>query len=77
MQINELIISIQKELKATSIVVTHDIKSAMTVGDRLAFHTDGKIKFIAPKEEFIKIQDSELHAFFENAILRENYGRPS
>ncbi len=69
MQINELIIQTQKELKATSIVVTHDIKSAMTVGNRLAFHHDGKIAQIATKDEFLKIDDPLLHAFFENAIL--------
>ena len=72
MQINDLIISTQKELKATSIVVTHDIKSAMSVGDRLAFHHDGKIMFVAPKDEFIKIQDPLLHAFLENAVLKES-----
>lgn len=71
MQINDLINQTQKELQATSIVVTHDIKSALTVGDRLAFHNEGKIMFVAPKEEFMKIDDPTLHAFFENAILTE------
>lgn len=69
MQINELINQTQVELKATSIVVTHDIRSAMEVGDRLAFHHEGKILRIAPKQEFLKIQDPLLQAFFENAIL--------
>lgn len=69
MQINELINQTQEELKATSIVVTHDIKSAFTVGDRLAFHDEGKIVQIAPKNEFLKIQDPRLQAFFKNAIL--------
>lgn len=73
MQINELIIQTQHELKATSIVVTHDIKSAITVGDRLAFHHDGKIAQIAPKDEFLKIDDPLLHSFFENAILKPTY----
>jgi len=73
MQINELIISTQKELKATSIVVTHDITSAMTIGDRLAFHDDGKISRIAPKNEFLKIDDPLLRAFFKNAILNPAY----
>lgn len=72
-QINELIVSTQNELKATSIVVTHDIKSAMEVGDRLAFHYDGKIAQIAPKHEFLKIDDPILHQFFENAILTDDY----
>ncbi|MCE5316154.1 MAG: ATP-binding cassette domain-containing protein [Parachlamydia sp.] len=70
-QINELINKTKKELQATSIVVTHDIRSAMDVGDRLAFHHDGKIAQIAPKEEFLKIQDPLLHQFFENAIIKE------
>ncbi|WP_284452839.1 ABC transporter ATP-binding protein [Parachlamydia acanthamoebae] len=72
MQINDLINTTKKELKATSIVVTHDIRSAMEVGDRLAFHHDGKIAQIAPKEEFMKINDPLLHAFFENAILTKD-----
>ncbi len=71
MQINKLINKIQEELGATSIVVTHDIKSAMEVGDRLAFHDDGCITEIAPKEEFLKIQNPHLQAFFENAIFTD------
>jgi phospholipid/cholesterol/gamma-HCH transport system ATP-binding protein len=73
MQINHLINQTQKELNATSIVVTHDIRSAMEVGDRLAFHHDGLIAHIAPKEEFLKIEDPQLRSFFENAILTQDY----
>ncbi|NGX46013.1 MAG: putative ribonucleotide transport ATP-binding protein mkl [Chlamydiae bacterium] len=57
MQINELIVKTQKELKATSIVVTHDIASALYVGDRLALLRDGKIAHIGEPEPFMKIQD--------------------
>ncbi len=73
MQINDLINSTQKELKATSIVVTHDIKSAMVVGDRLAFHYDGKIIAIASKEDFLKINEPHVQAFFKNAIITPEY----
>ncbi len=69
MQINKLIQATQQELQATSIVVTHDIRSAMEVGDRLAFHHDGKIHQIAPKEEFLHIDDPLIKAFFENAAV--------
>lgn len=69
MQINELINETQKKLNPTAIVVTHDIKSALEVGDRIAFHHDGKILHVAPKEEFMKIDDPLLHTFFQNAIL--------
>ncbi len=70
-QINELINQTQKDLQATSIVVTHDIRSAFEVGDRLAFHHNGKILHIAPKHEFLKIDDPLLKQFFANAILTE------
>lgn len=73
--INELINRTKEELKATSIVVTHDIKSAMEVGDRLAFHYDGKIYLIADKHEFVQSKDPILQEFFANAILSEEYLR--
>lgn len=69
MQINDLINQTKRELKATSIVVTHDIRSALEVGDRLAFHNEGKIEQIAPKNEFLQIDDPILHDFFNNAII--------
>lgn len=71
MQINDLIKSVKKELDATSVVVTHDMRSALEVGDRLAFIHDGRILHIADKDEFMKINDPLLHAFFENAVLTE------
>jgi phospholipid/cholesterol/gamma-HCH transport system ATP-binding protein len=43
--INHLIRSLQKRLGVTSIVVTHDIHSAFTVGDRIAFLYEGRILF--------------------------------
>lgn len=72
MQINELILTTQNELKATSIVVTHDIKSALTVADRIAFHHEGKILFVAPKNEFIQSSDPLIKKFFENAIVTQD-----
>ncbi|MBT4484056.1 MAG: ABC transporter ATP-binding protein, partial [Candidatus Latescibacteria bacterium] len=43
--INELIISLKKELNITSVVVTHDMTSARKVGDRAAMLHDGEIIF--------------------------------
>lgn len=69
MQINELIISTQSELKATSIVVTHDIQSALKVGNRLALHNDGKIAHIAMAKDFFKIDDPVIQSFYKNSAL--------
>lgn len=49
--INRLIRSLQERLGVTSIVVTHDIHSAFTVGDRVAFLHRGEIFFEGSVEE--------------------------
>ncbi len=72
MQINHLIVKTQQQLKATSVVVTHDIRSALEVGDRLAFHHDGKILYIEPRDAFMEIEDPLLQAFFNNALIDRN-----
>lgn len=74
MQINELIHATQEELKATSLVVTHDIRSAMEVSDRIAFHHDGKIASIAPRDQFFQLDNPLIQSFYSNAaVLGEHY----
>lgn len=68
MQINDLIVKIQKELNATSIVVTHDLCSAFHVADRIALNHEGKIVYIATKEEFVKIDDPIVQTFLKNSV---------
>ena len=41
--INELILKLQRELEITTIVVTHDMKSAYKIGDRIIMLHNGKI----------------------------------
>jgi len=49
--INDLIISLRNRLSVTSIVVTHDIKSAYKVADRIAMLHGGKIIFTGTADE--------------------------
>lgn len=70
MQINELIVKTQEELKGTSIVVTHDIVSALYVGDRLALIRDGKIAQLAGADEFLKIDDPLIN--FLRKVMSED-----
>ncbi|MBF5060202.1 ABC transporter ATP-binding protein [Candidatus Neptunochlamydia vexilliferae] len=67
MQINELIVKTQEELKATSIVVTHDIISALFVGDRLALHKEGQIAYIDEPAPFLEIDDPII-AFLRSQV---------
>jgi phospholipid/cholesterol/gamma-HCH transport system ATP-binding protein len=41
--INELILKLQRELKITSVVVTHDMKSAYKISDRIIMLHNGKV----------------------------------
>jgi phospholipid/cholesterol/gamma-HCH transport system ATP-binding protein len=54
--INRLIIKLQRELKVTSIVVTHDMQSAFKIADRIVMLYEGKIIIDGTPRE---IQDSE------------------
>lgn len=65
-QINELIVKTQEELKGTSIVVTHDINSALYMADRLALHQEGQIVHIAPPDEFMAIDHPTINFLREN-----------
>lgn len=64
MQINELIVKTKEELKATSVVVTHDMFSALYVGDRLALIRDGKIAHIGDPNSFLKINDPLIQQLY-------------
>jgi phospholipid/cholesterol/gamma-HCH transport system ATP-binding protein len=46
--VNELICSLQRRLGVTSIVVTHDLPTATTVGDRVALIERGRIAWTGP-----------------------------
>lgn len=67
-QINELIVKTQDELKGTSIVVTHDINSALFIADRLALHQDGKIIHVAEPKTFLQIDDPTIRFLRENLV---------
>src|SRR5690348_6897563 len=69
--INELIVKTQKELQGTSIIVTHDIHSALFVADRLALHRDGKIAYLAKPEEFVKNEDPMIQSFIKNGSFHD------
>ena len=65
-QINELIVQIQRELRGTSIVVTHDLHSALFIADRLALHQDGKIVHLAAPDIFMTIDDPTINFLRDN-----------
>jgi phospholipid/cholesterol/gamma-HCH transport system ATP-binding protein len=62
---NELIRRLQAELETTSIVVTHDMKSAFKVGNRLAMLYQGKIIHQGSPEEIRATREERVKQFVE------------
>ena len=63
--INHLIRRLQKRLKVTSVVVTHDMKTAFYTGDEIAFLHEGRIYFRGTAEELRASTDSVIRDFIE------------
>ena len=63
-RIDELIISTQKALKVTSVVVTHDMVSACKISDRIAMVYNGELVAVDTVENFEKIDDPRIKEFF-------------
>jgi phospholipid/cholesterol/gamma-HCH transport system ATP-binding protein len=66
-KINQLIRSLQTRLGFTSVVVTHDLKSAFVVGDRFALLDHGRIRFSGTAEEVRSTGDELMREFVEAA----------
>lgn len=63
--INELIRNLQNELQITSVVVTHDIKSAYKVGDHISMLHGGKIIFSGSPDDVRSTGDAIVRQFIE------------
>ena len=63
-RIDDLIISTQKALKVTSIVVTHDMVSACKIANRIAMVYNGDLIAVDTVENFKKIDDPRVKEFF-------------
>ena len=61
--INRLIRRLQQRLGVTSIVVTHDMKNAFHVADRIAYLHEGKIYFQGAPEELRQSPNQILQDF--------------
>jgi len=64
-RINNLILRLKKQLKKTTIVVTHDMKSASKVGDRILLMYDGKFRFEGNPDEIEKTDNKYIRQFIE------------
>lgn len=68
-KINELIIDLQSKLNVTSVVVTHDIQSAFSVGDRIAFLQAGVFEWVGSMEQARDADDAMLREFLKASAV--------
>ncbi len=63
--IDRLIRRLQERFGMTSVVVTHDMKSAMHVGDHIAYLHEGRIYFYGTPEELQRCDDRIIQDFLQ------------
>jgi phospholipid/cholesterol/gamma-HCH transport system ATP-binding protein len=64
--VSKLMRQVHENLKITSVIVTHNIQSAMSVADRIAFLYRGRIKFVGSPDEIMKCDDPIVHEFLRS-----------
>lgn len=63
--IDSLVQRLDDELGVTSVMVTHDVRGAFRVADRLALLSDGKIVMQGTPKEFLDSKDTKVREFLE------------
>jgi len=63
--IDGLVTRLAEELGVTSVTVTHDVRGAFKVADRLALLADGQVVLEGTKEEFMESGNPKVKAFLE------------
>ena len=62
-RVNHLIVGLKQKLNITTIVVTHDMKSAFTISDRMAMVHSGRIIFRGTVQDFQQASDPRVADF--------------
>ena len=62
---DRLMVRTREHLGVTGVVVTHDMRSAYTVGDRIAMLYEGRIRQVATVEELQQTEDPVVRQFIE------------
>lgn len=73
-EISYLIVDLQKDINATSIIVTHDLICARIVSDHAVVLNEGKILFEGNLSEVVKSEDKFLQSFFSTENLENRNG---
>jgi phospholipid/cholesterol/gamma-HCH transport system ATP-binding protein len=67
--IDSLIDDLRNDLGVTSVVVTHDLHSALAIGSRIAMLAKGRVVELATPEDFVKSEKEEVQRFLESQYI--------
>jgi len=71
--IDELIHGLQQDLGVTSVVVTHDMISALTVSDRIAMLHQGTVLEVSPPQDFLKSENDVVRGFLDSQCISPDF----
>ena len=71
--VDELVTRLDEELGVTSIMVTHDVRGAFNVADRIALLSDGRIVLQGTPEEFRQSNNPKVKAFLERDFENSSF----
>ena len=73
--IDDLMVRMQRQLGVTGIVITHDMRSAYTVGTRIAMLYEGRVRQVGTVEEIQQSSDPIIRQFIEGRAELESGAR--
>lgn len=75
--IDQLMVRMREKLHVTGIVITHDMRSAYTVGTRIAMLYEGRVRWVGTVAEIQKTTDPIVRQFVEGRPNLDEPGAPS
>ena len=74
--IDQLMVRMRQKLKVTGVVITHDMRSAFTVGTRIAMLYEGRVRWVGTIEEIHNTTDPIVRQFVEGRPSLDEQGVP-
>ncbi len=66
MTVDDLIEKIKRDYRLTSIVISHDIPSALRLADQIVFLDQGRVEFAGSAADFVKCESESIRRFLES-----------
>lgn len=71
--IDQLIHDLQRDLGVTSVVVTHDMISALTISDRIAMLHQGTVSEVSAPVDFLHSENEVVRHFLDSQCISANF----